>query len=915
MFKPTQIIMDGSAYLFRAYFANKEQGLANKEGFPTGAIFGVLNSIKYFQRIYPDANLIVIFDHKESNFRHEIFSEYKAHRKPMEDELRCQIDPLYEIIKTLDLPLYIIEGVEADDVIATLAQHFDNQNIKTLIASGDKDLHQLVSDNVYQLDMKNNLIDTNAVEKKFGVKVEQVLDYLSLMGDSADNIKGVPSVGPKTAVKWLLEYQNIAGIKENADKITGKVGEKLRDNFDSLDLAHQLISLKYDVALDLDLIDKTINPDSEALAKLYQKYNFNSWLNQLGVKVAPIVTGKDDELFGEKITPKEEDPESKLLDDWQQILVLEQKQFDELLEKIKTTKSLIFDTETNSLDSMTAKIVGLVFGLDKTAYYLPLNHQYLGVPNQLNIDEVLKVLKPIFEDENIHKVGQNLKYDAHILANYDIALKGINADTMLASYCLNSVATRHNMDDLSMFYLQHKTIAFKEVAGSGKKQITFDEVHLEQAQPYACEDIVVTSELNDTLNKKLAKLPKLVDLYQDLELPLIPVLLMMERNGVKLDVNALSQQQITIKTAMLEAQKKSFDLAQKEFNLDSPKQVQEILFSEDGLNLTPTKKTAKGSASTNEEALKALDNPLANAILKYRGLTKLNSTYLEALPKQINQNTQRLHTSYHQSGTATGRLSSSNPNLQNIPIRSEEGRKIRQAFISEKDNIIIAADYSQIELRIMAHISQDEGLLNAFANNIDVHKATASQMFDIALDEVSDNDRRNAKAINFGLIYGMSAHGLAKQINSSRTQAKEYMDSYFEKYPKVLDYIETTQALAKEQGFVETVLGRRLYLPNINAKNKMLQSHALRTAINAPMQGSAADIIKKAMLDIYQWIQADKPHLKMTMQVHDELVFEVQKEKQEEYSQKIKDLMENAIKISVPLVVDVGVGDNWQQAH
>ncbi|SFV57397.1 DNA polymerase I [hydrothermal vent metagenome] len=912
MFKPNIILMDGSAFLFRSYFANKDQGLANQEGFPTGAIFGVLNSIKYFQRTYPNAKLIVIFDEKGKNFRHELYPEYKSHRKPMEDELRCQIEPLYEIVKAMDLPLYIVKDVEADDVIATLAQYFNKQNIKTLIASGDKDLYQLLSANVYQLDMKNNLIDVNVVEKKLGIKVEQVLDYLSLIGDSADNIKGIPSVGPKTAVKWLLEYQNIAGIKKNAEKITGKVGEKLRENFNELDLAYKLISLKYDVELDLSLLDKTIQQNNEKLIDLYQKYNFKSWLNQLNSKKPEIITNNEDNFVADKSTS---DKENYILTKWEQILILEQNQLNELITEIKKNEVFVFDTETNSLDSMMAKIVGLVFGIENKAYYLPLTHQYLGVPKQLNIDEVLTILEPIFADENIKKIGQNLKYDAHILANYEIKLNGIVDDTMLKSYCLNSVATKHNLDDLSQYYLNHKTISFKEVAGSGKKQITFDEIHLEQAQPYACEDVIITSELNTILSEKLKPLEKQQKIYQDLEIPLIPVLLMIERNGVKLDVNLLTKQQIEIKQAIDESQKQAFKLADKEFNLDSPKQVQEVLFSEEGLGLKPSKKTAKGSASTNEEALKKLEHPLADIILKYRGLTKLNSTYLEALPKQININTNRLHTSYHQSGTITGRLSSSNPNLQNIPIRSKEGKKIRQAFITEKNNIIIAADYSQIELRIMAHLSGDEGLLNAFSNNIDIHKATAAQMFEKPLTEITADDRRNAKAINFGLIYGMSAHGLAKQINTSRTEAKKYMDSYFAKYPKVLDYIENTQNLAKEQGFVETILGRRLYLPNINAKNKMLQQHALRTAINAPMQGSSADIIKSAMLDIYNWIQVDNPKLKMTMQVHDELVFEVNKKYADEYAIKIKKLMENTIKINVPLVVDIGMGNNWEQAH
>jgi len=585
------------------------------------------------------------------------------------------------------------------------------------------------------------------------------------------------------------------------------------------------------------------------------------------------------------------------------------------VQRLEKSPAFVFDLETTSLDYMNAQIVGWVFLVDKDSFYVPVAHDYLDAPKQLNFADVLEKLRPILENSTIHKIGQNLKYDTHVLANYDLSLKGISDDTMVKSYCLNSVATRHNMDDLAQHYLNYQTIHFADVAGKGKKQITFNQVGLEQAFPYACEDVIVTQELNQVLDSDLAQYPKLAKLYQTLEIPLIEVLVRMERNGVELDVSALNIQQIDIAAQMKDIESQAFELAGDAFNLESPKQIQQILFSEDGLGLEAKKKTPKGAPSTNEEALKLLDHPLVDLILSYRTLTKLNSTYLEALPRQIDLKTGRLHTSYHQAVTATGRLSSSNPNLQNIPIRSEQGARIRGAFIANKGYVIIAADYSQIELRIMAHISQDESLLKAFNNDVDVHSATASMMFNVPLNEVTKDHRRNAKAINFGLIYGMSAFGLAKQIDVSRTEAKAYIDAYFENYPSVLNYMNNTKEIAKAQGYVETVMGRRLYLPQINAKNKMLQQHALRTAINAPMQGSSADIIKKAMLDVYQWIGDDNPDIKMIMQVHDELVFEVKASKADEFAHKIQTLMSDTYPLDIPLVVDVGVGDSWQQAH
>ena len=905
------ILVDGSAFLFRSYFSTISQNLTNDSGFPTGAMFGVVNAIKHLQRKYQGAKLIMVFDAKGSNFRHQMFPDYKANRSPAHDDLIIQIEPLYKIIRAMGFHFLCVEGVEADDVIATLSRFAAQSDIETIIASGDKDLFQLVGGNIKQLDMKGKLYSEADVKEKMGVNPSQILDLLALTGDSADNIPGVPSVGPKTASKWLEQYSNIEGVKANAEKIGGKVGEKLRESFDLLDLSYQLVQLKFDVQLPFDILEEEPGENTEELIALYKEFGFSMWLKQLDEKNETVQINSQ-----EKEIPESPNTDAKIsMDDYTKSLVLTEDEFTLLLSKLSSSKSFVFDLETNSLDYMEAEIVGFVFLIEKSSYYVPVAHDYLDAPVQLPRYMVLNSLKSILESEVIGKIGQNLKYDAHVLANVDIELNGIVDDTMLKSYCLDSVASRHNMDDLALHYLDHTTIHYSDVAGSGKKQLTFNQVSIDEAMPYACEDVIVTNELNNLLELKLQSFPKLVALYKSIEIPLIKVMLRLERNGALLDETSLFNQQVEIKAEMASIQSKAFEVAGDEFNLESPKQIQQILFSEEGFGLEPKKKTAKGQPSTNEEALKLLDHPLVDLILSYRTLTKLNSTYLEALPKQINRRTGRLHTSYHQAVTATGRLSSSKPNFQNIPIRTEQGAQIRSAFIANKGSIILAADYSQIELRIMAHISEDKNLLTAFNNNEDVHRSTASQVFDTEISKVTKDQRRKAKAINFGLIYGMSAFGLAKQIDVSRTEAKQYIDGYFENYPGVLQFMNETKEKAKSQGYVETVLGRRLYLPQINSKNKMLQQHALRTAINAPMQGSSADIIKKAMLNIQDWIDSEGHEIKMFMQVHDELVFEINSEKADEYANKIKLMMSNALKLHIPLEVDIGIGSNWQEAH
>ena len=903
------ILVDGTAFLFRSYFSTISQNLTNESGFPTGAMFGVVNAIKHLQRKYHDAKLIMVFDAKGTNFRHEMFPEYKANRTPAHDDLIVQIEPLYKIVRAMGFHFLCVDGVEADDVIATLSKFANDKGIKTIIASGDKDLFQLVGENIQQLDMKGKLFSEDDVKEKMGVRPNQILDLLALTGDSSDNIPGVPSVGPKTAAKWLELYEDINGVKANADKIGGKVGERLRESFDVLELSYQLVKLKFDVKLPFNILEDEPGENTTELIKLYKEYGFSMWLKQIDDR-EPI---KDKESAENS---KVETIDSKFsMDDYSTELILSEDDFSALISKLSSSEYFVFDLETNSLDYMEAQIVGFVFLINKNSYYLPVAHDYLDAPVQMSRSRVLSSLKPILESSTIGKIGQNLKYDAHVLANINIDLNGIRDDTMLKSYCLDSVASRHNMDDLALHYLDHKTIQYSDVAGSGKKQLTFNQVNIEEAMPYACEDVIVTNELNNLFESKLQPFPKLLALYKSIELPLIKVMLRLERNGAMLDEASLFNQQNEIKKEMMKIQTKAYEIAGDEFNLESPKQIQQILFSDEGFGLEPKKKTAKGQPSTNEEALKLLDHPLVDLIMSYRTLTKLNSTYLEALPKQINRRTGRLHTSYHQAVTATGRLSSSKPNFQNIPIRTEQGAKIRSAFIAEKGNIILAADYSQIELRIMAHISGDQNLIEAFNKNEDVHRSTAAQVFETEISMVTKDQRRKAKAINFGLIYGMSAFGLAKQIDVSRTEAKQYIDGYFENYPGVLKFMEETKEKAKSQGYVETVLGRRLYLPQINSKNKMLQQHALRTAINAPMQGSSADIIKKAMLDIQSWIDKENLKIKMFMQVHDELVFELDAEMSGAYAIDIKALMSNALKLSIPLEVDVGMGSNWQEAH
>ena len=825
------------------------------------------------------------------------------------DDLIVQIEPLYKIVRAMGFHFLCVDGVEADDVIATLSKFANDKGIKTIIASGDKDLFQLVGENIQQLDMKGKLFSEDDVKEKMGVRPNQILDLLALTGDSSDNIPGVPSVGPKTAAKWLELYEDINGVKANADKIGGKVGERLRESFDVLELSYQLVKLKFDVKLPFNILEDEPGENTTELIKLYKEYGFSMWLKQIDDR-EPI---KDKESAENS---KVETIDSKFsMDDYSKELILSEDDFSALISKLSSSEYFVFDLETNSLDYMEAQIVGFVFLINKNSYYLPVAHDYLDAPVQMSRSRVLSSLKPILESSTIGKIGQNLKYDAHVLANINIDLNGIRDDTMLKSYCLDSVASRHNMDDLALHYLDHKTIQYSDVAGSGKKQLTFNQVNIEEAMPYACEDVIVTNELNNLFESKLQPFPKLLALYKSIELPLIKVMLRLERNGAMLDEASLFNQQNEIKKEMMKIQTKAYEIAGDEFNLESPKQIQQILFSDEGFGLEPKKKTAKGQPSTNEEALKLLDHPLVDLIMSYRTLTKLNSTYLEALPKQINRRTGRLHTSYHQAVTATGRLSSSKPNFQNIPIRTEQGAKIRSAFIAEKGNIILAADYSQIELRIMAHISGDQNLIEAFNKNEDVHRSTAAQVFETEISMVTKDQRRKAKAINFGLIYGMSAFGLAKQIDVSRTEAKQYIDGYFENYPGVLKFMEETKEKAKSQGYVETVLGRRLYLPQINSKNKMLQQHALRTAINAPMQGSSADIIKKAMLDIQSWIDKENLKIKMFMQVHDELVFELDAKMSDAYAIDIKALMSNALKLSIPLEVDVGMGSNWQEAH
>jgi DNA polymerase-1 len=909
------VLVDGSSYLYRAFYAPPH--LTNSKGEPTGAVYGVVNMLRSLMRQVDPEQMVVVFDAKGPTFRHEMFSEYKANRPSMPDDLRSQIEPLHQIIRAMGLPMIALPGVEADDVIGTLAIEASKRGKAVLISTGDKDMAQLVDENITLINTMTDLVmGPSEVVDKFGVTPEQIIDYLALMGDSSDNIPGVPKCGPKTAVKWLTEYGTVDGLMANADKIKGKIGESLRASLAQLPISYQLATIRLDVPHALSESDLQLKPaDTDALIRLFGELEFKRWLAELldpkrepsqPTSPADAAAKADDEPAA---------PASAITGDYE--ILLNEADLIRWCDKLKAAELMAVDTETTSLDYMVAKLVGISFAVTPgEAAYLPLAHDYDGAPEQIDKAKALALLGPILADPNIKKVGQNLKYDLSILANAGVELNGIAYDTMLESYVLSSTGSRHDMDTLALKYLHHQCITFEDVAGKGAKQLTFNQIPLEQAGPYAAEDADVTLRLHQTLWTKLCKEPDLVRLFEEVELPLVATLSTVERTGVLIDSAqlALHSESLGLRIDALEQQ--AHELAGEPFNLGSPKQLQHILF--EVMELPVVKKTPKGAPSTAEEVLQelALDYPLPKVILEYRSLSKLKSTYTDKLPKMVNATTGRVHTSYHQAVTATGRLSSSDPNLQNIPIRHEEGRKVRRAFIAAPGNKLLAIDYSQIELRIMAHLSADAGLLKAFAAGEDIHRATAAEVFGVAIDAVSDDQRRSAKAINFGLIYGMSAFGLAKQLGVTRGEAQHYMDSYFSRYPGVQTYMDNTRALAFEQGYVETLFGRRLYLPDIKARNNARKQAAERAAINAPMQGTAADIIKKAMLDVAQWIEKNGDgQVLMLMQVHDELVFEVAEERVEVVAAELKAVMENAVVIDVPLLAEAGVGDNWEQAH
>ena len=898
----TLVLVDGSYYLFRAYHAMPP--LTNASGDPTGVIFGVINMIKkHLVEGGPDY-FAVIFDAKGKSFRNDLYKEYKANRPAMPEELAVQIKPLHDLIRALGIPLLVIDDVEADDVIATLAKQAAKRKIKTIISTGDKDLAQIVDQNIHLINTMSNVrLDPDGVKDKFGVPPRRIIDYLTLVGDSVDNIPGVPKVGPKTAVKWLNEFGDLDQIVNNADKIKGKVGENLREFLPKIPLTKELVTLKYDVDLDLHPEDLVIGEaDNNVLLEMYNKWNFTSWVKQLSQE-----SGADK-------NPEGNQPSKSSKPKYETIFT--ESELDLWIGKLKSTDLISIDTETTSLDYMKAEIVGISCSVSTNhAVYIPLQHNYVGAPKQLSLQNTLEKLKPILEDETKKKVGQNLKYDKEVFANYNINLKGIQHDTMLASYVLNSTASRHNLDALALNYLNTKTIHYEDVAGKGTKQIPFSQVSVEAAAPYAAEDAEIVIKLHDVLISELKKVPVLGKIYRDIEIPLLSVLCRIERNGVNIDSKMLDKQTTDLKNQMREIETKTYDLAKEPFNISSPKQIQSILY--DKLNLPVLAKTPKGQPSTAESVLQELSEQyeLPKLILKYRSMNKLCSTYTEKLPQMINNKTGRVHTSYHQAVAATGRLSSSNPNLQNIPIRTEEGRKIRQAFVAPKDYVIVAADYSQIELRIMAHLSKDKGLLAAFEKGLDVHKTTAAEVFAVDIGKVTKDQRRAAKAINFGLIYGMSAFGLAKQLGIERNEAKQYVDLYFSRYPGVKNFMGLTRDKARQNGFVETVYGRRLYLPEIKSKNAIQRQYAERTAINAPMQGTAADIIKKSMINIDEWLNKTDFDAKMLMQVHDELVFEVHSNKLKKFVEEVEMRMVKDNCLTVSLEVDIGHGNNWDEAH
>ena len=892
------VLIDGSSYLYRAFHALPP--LTNSHGEPTGALHGVLSMIQKLLREEQPPHVAVVFDAPGKTFRDELYSDYKINRPPMPDELRSQVQPILDAVEAMGLPLLRVAGVEADDVIGTLCKRASAAGLNVLVSTGDKDLAQLVNDNVTLINtMNDSRLDRDGVKAKFDVFPEQIIDYLALVGDTSDNIPGVPKVGAKTAAKWLNLYASADGIVENADAIKGKVGDSLRDNVEQLRLSQDLATIREDLDLDIGVDDLSPRAaDTDRLRELYGHFELRSLLGQL------------DEENDQPVAAVEHTEES----DYETVLTWEA--FDRWFAKIDQAELTAFDTETTSINYMEAEIVGLSLSVTPNeAAYVPLAHDYPGAPDQLKRNEVLQKLRGWLEDDSKKKVGHHLKYDAHILARYDIALAGMQYDSMLESYVLNSVATRHDMDSVARQYLGRETIHYEDVAGKGARQLTFNQIDLETAAPYAAEDADITLQLHQTLWAQLSEYPALKSVYEDIEQPLVPILLEMEETGVLVDRKMLNTQSGELAKKMIELEAKAHKLAGGPFNLGSPKQLQQILFEQQGLPVI--RKTPKGQPSTAEDVLVELasDYELPAVIIDYRSVSKLKSTYTDKLPLQIAKSTGRIHTSYHQAIAATGRLSSTDPNLQNIPIRTAEGRRIRQAFIPPDGQVLLAADYSQIELRIMAHLSEDAGLVKAFADEQDVHRATAAEVFGMALDDVTDDQRRSAKAINFGLMYGMSAFGLAKQLGIARGEAQEYVNLYFDRYPGVKAYMDDIREKASADGYVETVFGRRLYLPEINARNANRRQYAERTAINAPMQGSAADIIKKAMIAVHQWLQDERPGARMIMQVHDELVFEVDKDNIDPVRDRVIELMNSAATLSVPLQVDAGVGNNWDEAH
>ena len=916
--KTPLILVDGSSYLYRAFHALPP--LTNSKGLPTGAVKGVINMMRRLQKDYPDSTTAVIFDAKGKTFRDDMYSDYKANRPPMPDELRSQIQPIHDVIRAMGMPLISIGGVEADDVIGTYAVQATEKKQPVVISTGDKDIAQLVNEHISLVNtMTDAVLDREGVIAKFGIPPELIIDFLALLGDKSDNIPGVPGVGEKTALGLLQGLGGIDSIYQRLDEVetlsfrgAKTMAAKLKEHRELAYLSYQLATIKTDVEVDL-AVDELANqaPDNEKLLNLFIDLEFKTWINELSGDAAPAQPKSTSQTIEPSSQPSVVAPSTINYE-----TILDQQQFSNWLQKLQNSQLMAVDTETTSLNYMVADLVGISLAVEAgEAAYIPFGHDYLGAPQQLPREMVLEAIKPILEDPQIKKVGQNLKYDTSVLAQHGIDLKGIAYDTMLESYVINSVATRHDMDSLAQHYLDVETTSFTEIAGKGASQLTFNQIALEQAGPYAAEDADITLRLHQALWPQVkAELP-LKTLFEEIELPLIKVLSRIERTGALVDDTLLFQQSQELAERLAELETQAWELAGQQFNLASPKQLAEILFTK--LEIPVLKKTAKGAPSTKEEVLQelALDYPLPKVLLEHRGLAKLKSTYTDKLPVMINPTTRRIHTSYHQAGTATGRLSSSDPNLQNIPIRTAEGRRVRQAFIAPEGHRLIAADYSQIELRIMAHLSGDQNLLKAFEQGQDVHRATAAEVFGVNLAQVTIDQRRSAKAINFGLIYGMSAFGLAKQLNIGRKQAAEYIELYFQRYPGVQDYMNQVRHSAAEKGYVETHFGRRLYLPEINSRNGMRRQAAERTAINAPMQGTAADIIKLAMINVDNWLRNQKLKSRMIMQVHDELVLEVPESEHQQVIIGIKECMENAASLQVKLVVDVGVGDNWDEAH